>query len=46
MESTIYDLVAESGSVMLYDADDITILWVNDDEDDLSRRATPEQGWA
>ena len=45
-ESTVYDLVAESGSVMLYEADDVTILWLTDDEDDLSRRATPEQGWA
>ncbi len=45
-ESTVYDLVSESGSVMLYEADDVTILWLSDDEDDLSRRATPEQGWA
>jgi hypothetical protein len=45
-ESTVYDLVAESGSVMLYEADDVTILWLSDEEDDLSRRATPEQGWA
>jgi hypothetical protein len=45
-ESTVYDLVSESGSVMLYEADDVTILWLNDEEDDISRRATPEQGWA
>jgi hypothetical protein len=45
-ESTVYDLVAESGSVMLYEADDVTILWVSDDEDEVSRHGTPRAGWA
>jgi hypothetical protein len=45
-ESPVYDLASESGSVMLYEADDVTILWMSEDEDEVSRQPTPRGGWA
>jgi hypothetical protein len=44
--ATVYNLVPEAASVMLYEAGDVTILWVTDDEEDVSRLPTPREGRA